>query len=247
MIPPKPSARAGRVSLWRYWRLFRRDILSAQPAHLYRARMAEFRTPFFRSFLVNEPDLVREVLTARPEDFPKSERVTRGLRPLLGRSVFVTNGAEWARQRRIIDPAFDGGRVRDSFPAMLAAAEAAVERVVPGIVDVESMASQATADVIFRTLFSIPIEDRLAAETYSAFRDFQRVQPVAIGASLLPWWPVRHPRAARDGAARIRTAIGALVADRQVAIRDGRAPDDLATKIMTTADPETARSSTRAR
>ncbi|AZQ66294.1 cytochrome P450 [Silicimonas algicola] len=239
MIPPKPAARAGRVSLWRYWRLFRRDILSAQPGRLYHARMAEFRTPFFRSFLVNEPDLVREVLTGRPENFPKSERVTRGLRPLLGRSVFVTNGAEWARQRRIIDPAFEGGRVRDGFPAMLAAAEAAVERVVPGVVDVEAMASRATADVIFRTLFSIPIEDRLAAETYSAFRDFQRVQPVAIGAALLPWWPVRHPRAARDGAARIRAAIAALVVDRQVAIRDGRAPDDLATKIMTTADPET--------
>ena len=239
MIPPKPAARAGRVSLWRYWRLFRRDILSAQPGRLYRARMAEFRTPFFRSFLVNEPDLVREVLTGRPEDFPKSERVTRGLRPLLGRSVFVTNGAEWARQRRIIDPAFEGGRVRDGFPAMLAAAEAAVERVVPGVVDVETMASRATADVIFRTLFSIPIEDRLAAETYSAFRDFQRVQPVAIGAALLSWWPVRHPRAARDGAARIRAAIAALVVDRQAAIRDWRAPDDLATKIMTTADPET--------
>ncbi len=239
MIPPKPAARPGRVSLWRYWRMFRRDILSAQPAHLYRARMAEFRTPFFRSYLVNEPDLVREVLTERPEDFPKSERVTRGLRPLLGRSVFVTNGEEWARQRRIIDPAFDGGRVRDSFPAMLAAAQAAVERVVPGIVDVELMASHATADVIFRSLFSIPIEDRLAAETYSAFSDFQRVQPVATGAALLPWWPVRHPRTARDGARRIRAAVTALVTARVGEIRTGNAPNDLASKIMTTADPET--------
>jgi hypothetical protein len=46
MIPPKPPARADRVSLWRYLRLFRADILSAQPARLYRAWMAEFRTPF---------------------------------------------------------------------------------------------------------------------------------------------------------------------------------------------------------
>ncbi len=47
-LPPKPQAREGRVSLWRYMRLFRQDILSAQPARLYRAWMAEFRTPFFR-------------------------------------------------------------------------------------------------------------------------------------------------------------------------------------------------------
>jgi len=48
MIPPKPASRAANVSLWQYMRLFRRDILSAQPERLYRAKMAEFRTPFFR-------------------------------------------------------------------------------------------------------------------------------------------------------------------------------------------------------
>jgi hypothetical protein len=83
-LPPKPAAREERVSLWRYMRLFRRDILSAQPERLYRAWMAEFRTPFFRSFLVNQPDLVEEILKARPLDFPKSDRVGEGLRPLLG-------------------------------------------------------------------------------------------------------------------------------------------------------------------
>ncbi|OZA17445.1 MAG: cytochrome, partial [Rhodobacterales bacterium 17-64-5] len=105
MTPPKPVPRADRVSLWGYLRAFRRDILSAQPARLYRAWMAEFRTPFFQSYLCNDPALVRRVLDETPEAFPKSPRVTAGLAPLLGRSVFVTNGAEWLHQRRIIDPA----------------------------------------------------------------------------------------------------------------------------------------------
>ena len=120
MIPPKPRARPERVSLWRYLRLFRQDILSAQPAKLYRAWMAEFRTPFFRSFLVNQPELVKTVLRDRPMDFPKSDRIGEGLRPLLGDSVFLTNGADWQRQRRIIDPAFEGGRLRDTYPQMWA-------------------------------------------------------------------------------------------------------------------------------
>ncbi|MGB0440466.1 MAG: cytochrome P450, partial [Paracoccaceae bacterium] len=106
MIPPKPAARADRVSLWEYGRLFRQDILSAQPARLYRAKMAEFRTPFFRSFLLNDPDLVRHVLCYTPLAYPKSDRIARGLRPLLGQSVFLTNGAQWQAQRRVIDPAF---------------------------------------------------------------------------------------------------------------------------------------------
>lgn len=239
MIPPKPVGRARRVSLWRYWRLFRQDILSAQPEHLYRARMAEFRTPFFRSFLLNEPALVREVLNDRPEGFPKSARVTRGLTPLLGRSVFVTNGAVWARQRRIIDPAFARGRVREAFPAMLAAAEAAAGRIAEGVLDVEAMASHATADVIFRTLFSMPIETEVATETYRAFRAFQRVQPVATGAALMPWLPVRHRRSAREAAARLRRLIAGLVERRRAEIAAGTAPDDLATRIMTTPDPAT--------
>ena len=239
MKPPKPEARSDQVSLWRYWRMFRKDILSAQPEKLYRAKMAEFRTPFFTSFLVNEPSLVREVLINRPGDFPKSDRVTRGLRPLLGRSVFVTNGDEWEKQRRIIDPAFEGGRVKASFESMLAASIAAVERIEDGRLDVEEMASRLTADVIFRTLFSIPIDDETAAETYQAFRVFQRAQPVARMSALVPWWPPRPGRSARLAASRLRGLIAKLVRHRKQQIADGTAPADLATKIMTLPDPAT--------
>ncbi|MEL6169894.1 MAG: cytochrome P450 [Pseudomonadota bacterium] len=242
MIPPKPVPRPRRVSLWRYMRLFRADILSAQPDHLYDARMAEFRTPFFRSYLVNEPELIRTVLGERPRDFPKSDRVGEGLRPLLGQSVFVTNGVTWARQRRIIDPAFEGGRLRDTFPALLAAGTAAVDRLAPGEQDIEPWASHVAADVIFRILFSIPIEAKLAAEVFDAFRAYQRTAPILNLGAFLPlprWMPRGHRSAAREAAARIRTAITALVEARAAEIRDGRAPDDLATKIMTTPDPET--------
>ena len=242
MIPPKPTARADKVSLWTYWRLFRQDILSAQPSRLYSARMAEFRTPFFRSYLINEPELIRDVLSERPEVFPKSKRITAGLAPLLGRSVFVTNGAQWERQRRIIDPAFEGGRLHDTFPAMVAATHAAIDRIEGETLDVEAWASHAAADVIFRTLFSIPIEDQLARDTFNAFRAFQRAQPVATISALLPWLPVVHRRPAREAARRLRRLIGQLVDARQNLIEKNEAPDDLATKIMTTRDPETGQS-----
>ena len=44
--PPKPLPRQGKVSLWQYASMFRRDILLAQPARLYGTLMAEFKTPF---------------------------------------------------------------------------------------------------------------------------------------------------------------------------------------------------------
>jgi cytochrome P450 len=242
MIPPKPEARPDHVSLWRHLRLFRRDILSSQPAKLYRAWMAEFRTPFFRSYLCNDPALVRLVLQERPGDFPKSRRVREGLTPLLGDSVFVTNGAVWERQRRIIDPAFEGGRLRDTFSAMQEAAAATVARMPEGTVEVEEQMSHAAADVIFRTLFSIPIEHEVAARVFRLFRAHQRSQPILNLAAFLPlpgWMPRLHRRATVATAQEIRALIAGLVAARAEEIAAGTAPDDLATKIMVTADPVT--------
>ena len=246
MIPPKPQARPDRVSLWQYVRLFRQDILSAQPARLYRAWMAEFKTPFFRSYMVNQPELVNTVLKERPKDFPKSDRIGAGLRPLLGNSVFLTNGATWERQRRIIDPAFEGGRLRETWGAMWQAARSARDRLAEkaalGPVEIEEIASHAAADVIFRTLFSIPIEDEVAQEVFHEFRAYQRSQPILNLAAFIPgprWVPRFFRRDTRKAAARIRALITALTEKRMAEIKAGTTPDDLATKIMTTRDPET--------
>lgn len=242
MIPPKPTPRPDRVSLWRYLRLFRADILSAQPARLYHAWMAEFRTPFFRSYMCNDPALIARVLNERPDDFPKSNRIREGLNPLLGNSVFVTNGDVWKRQRRIIDPAFEGGRLRDTFPAMWAAGQAAVARMPVGVVEVEEEMSHAAADVIFRTLFSIPIEHEVATQVFAEFRTYQRSQPLLNLAAFLPlprWFPRLHQGATKRSAAIIRGLIARLTEGRAADIAAGTAPDDLATKMMVTPDPLT--------
>ncbi len=81
--PNRPRA-PDQVSLWRYARLFRADILSAQPARLYRAWMAEFRTPFFRRSCATSPTWCELVLKERPDDFPKSDRIGEGLRAAAG-------------------------------------------------------------------------------------------------------------------------------------------------------------------
>ncbi len=246
ILPPKPASRPEKVSLWRYMKLFRADILSAQPAKLYRAWMAEFKTPFFRSYLVNDPDLLRTVLNDRPDDFPKSDRIGAGLRPLLGNSVFLTNGAVWKRQRRIIDPAFEGGKLRDAFPAILAAGQDAVTRwrgqATGDPVDVEPATSHVAADVIFRTLFSVPITDRDALAVFTEFQSYQRSQPILNLAAFVKapaWMPRFFRKDTRASADRIRKLITLMTEARQARIGQGDAPDDLSTKIMTMRDPDT--------
>ena len=243
-IPPMPVSRPEGAGMLTRLRLARQDLFSALPEKLYGAWMAHQRAPVFDSFLVNDPALVHEMLEVRPLDFPKSPILAETLAPLLGRSVFVTNGVEWQRQRRIVDPAFEGGRLREAFPAMAACGAAAVERLTPRAdgqpVEVEAETAHLAADVIFRTLFSTPITEGDAAEVFRAFRAYQRAQPVVSLTRLLrlpSWWPRRVP--GRAEAARIRALLAAMTERRIADVAAGSAPQDLATKIITTPDPAT--------
>ncbi len=244
VLPPKPDARPDNVTLIGRLLRARRDIFASQPARLYGAWMAQQRAVFYDSFLINQPELIRTILEDRPRDFPKSGIIADTLKDLLGNSVFVTNGETWERQRRIIDPAFEGGRLREVFPSMLTAAEASVERLRVRAsgqpIEIEQETAHVTADVIFRTLFSIPITDDAATEVYDAFRDYQRTQPVLSPLALIkaPSWVPRWPSLRRRHAARrIRKLLLEVIDRRAREIADGTAPNDLATKIMTQADP----------
>lgn len=242
-LPVKPASRPEGVGIFQRIKLFRQDIFASQPAKLYHAWMAETRTPFYRSFLVNQPDLVKRVLKDRPDDFPKSPVIHDTLKHLLGDSVFVTNGEQWKRQRRIIDPAFEGGRLHEAFPAMRAAGLATLARLGQGgEVEMEFETSHLTADVIFRTLFSMPIENETATRVFQAFRDYQRTQPLWNVAGLLQlprWVPRFRNRRSKVAADEIRGLLEGLVKTRQAEIANSTAPNDLATKIMTKSDPET--------
>lgn len=179
-LPPKPASRPDNAGLLARIRMFRQDMFSSQPARLYRAWMAEARGPFYRSFLVNDPALVQRILVEDQPDFPKSAIIHDTLHGLLGDSVFVTNGPQWERQRRIINSAFEGS-LKSSFPAMLAAGNAAITRLAKQAngrpIEMEYVTSYLAADVIFRTLFSIPITSDAATKVFDEFRVYQRASP----------------------------------------------------------------------
>jgi len=97
-------------------------------------------------------------------------------------------------------------------------------------------------DVIFRTLFSVPIEYKIAAQVFDAFRRHQRSQPILNLAAFIPLprlAPRFFKRESLETAQTIRSLIREMTEKRLKEIDAGTAPDDLATKIMTTVDPET--------
>lgn len=245
---PMPPERPPGLPFWRTWFRARRNLFAALPHKLYRAWLTEVRTPWYSAYMANQPNLVRRVLVQDPDSFPKSGIVRQSIGDLLGDSVFVTNGETWKRQRRIIDPSFEGGKLRETFRPMLSAAEAMASRL-DGLCDghpheIEIEASHAAADVIFRTLFSQPIATETAGQIFQAFRKYQLAAPMMSPADLmrLPAWVprfgpsrIRKRRAARE----IRNLLMQFVRKRRCEIQAGTAPQDLATAIMTTRDPVT--------
>src|ERR1700732_5019185 len=61
-------------------------------------------------FLVNEPQLIRDVLVTHSRNFTKSRGLERSKR-LLGQGLLTSEGATHLRQRRLMQPAFPRGRV----------------------------------------------------------------------------------------------------------------------------------------
>ncbi len=72
-----------------------------------------FRLGPKRLILVSDPRLIEEVLVRQNRSF-KKHFATRLLKPVLGRGLLLSEGAQWLKQRRLVQPAFSR-RFTDEF------------------------------------------------------------------------------------------------------------------------------------
>ncbi|HSW18543.1 MAG TPA: cytochrome P450 [Ramlibacter sp.] len=213
----------------------------------YAMRMGEIHLPGMDLYMVNDPPLVRQVMEDSAGNFPKSEMIGEALGPLLGESIFTTNGAQWRRQRQMMNPAFAQARLNVSFPVMREATAAMMERLAQlpsgAEYDLEVEMTHVTADIIFRTIFSTPMEGADARRIFEAFARFQALAPRLLLPSIygvrwlvFPWDVWRSRRAARE----IRGLLAKLVKPRFDAQRAGKAgPVDILQAFMDARDDKT--------
>jgi cytochrome P450 len=202
-------------------------------------------------FTVRTPELIREVLVRRAADFPKSTLMDDMLRALTGYSIFISNGEAWKRHRRLMDPAFEGARIKAVFPMMLQAVDACVERIgahvdgpngeAPMAIDVEM--THYAADVIFRTIFSEPMDGASARRFFKAFAVFQEIAYAhgMLKLAKVPTWLLPGHWRAMHAARVIRRILEAPIKRRLAAVRRGdpTPQDDIMATLITTVDPET--------
>lgn len=109
-------------------RAARRNVLSIIPDIATKQPMVSGKTGK-RWHMVMDPDAIRRVVLERLEDYPKSDVTKNLLRPAIGNSLFVAEGAHWRWQRRAAAPVFSHRNVTNLAPIMTRAANASCARI----------------------------------------------------------------------------------------------------------------------
>lgn len=249
--PPRPSLLPPIAALIRTaWR-GDGDLLSLLPAAAFSMDAGELGYSRRSIKLFNHPDLVRQILTDDGSVFPKSDLMVGALEPLIGDSIFVSDGPKWRRQRAMIDPAFSAMRVNLAFGAMEGALDAARERFAaaaaagtPVSLDLEM--SHLAADIICRSVFSLSLDSGVAREVFDDFAVFERgVGQVRVWRLIIDpaWTAVRQSPEVLAACRRIRAHIGTFV-DTHANAPEGTY-NDIASAVMAARDAETGEGFTR--
>jgi cytochrome P450 len=193
-------------------------------------------------YMVNEPSLVKRILTSEAALFPKQDLMHQMLEPLLGSSIFTTNGPVWERQRRLVDQALTQSRLQTVFPSMLQSVGHLLSRLDPlangRSLEIDAEMTCVTADVMFRTILSQPLEQTDANAIYKAFLSFQNQAQRAALLLLYGLPAFFHKRASRKAAATIRSILAEIVQNRfALAEQNLPLPRDILTGLMEAEDP----------
>lgn len=155
----------------------RRSWLDGLYERSYKMSVGHVKMPNLDLYVVNDPKQVKRIMIDEVREFPKSDFLHELLKPLLGVSIFTTNGEVWKKQRNLLKPSFELTRISTIFDLMSDAANDMIGRLKiiadKGVVEVDEQMTFVTADVIFRTIMSSKLDEKKGKEVLNAFVTFQ--------------------------------------------------------------------------
>ena len=161
LIPPAARLPDRPLTGLRLIGAMRRNMLSIWGPRAYELPIIHGRLYGRERILVNDPAAIRRVLIENPSGYEKPAPTRRLTRPIIGEGVFLSEGAEWRRQRRVLSPAFTPARVEQLTPHFAAAAEGLIQTwTQKGRVQLFRTLQEAALDAASRSMFSLPIGGR---------------------------------------------------------------------------------------
>ncbi|MFZ7091720.1 cytochrome P450 [Primorskyibacter sp. 2E233] len=116
------------MGIWDSLQASRRNVLSIIPEVATRQPILSGKTGK-RWHMLMDPAGNKQVLLEKLDQYPKSVVTKNLLRPAIGESLFIAEGAHWRWQRRTAAPVFSHRNVMNLSPVMTGAAKRSVQRI----------------------------------------------------------------------------------------------------------------------
>jgi cytochrome P450 len=203
-----------------------------------------FRTGPQRTFLLNHPDYIEDVLVTRNHNFIKPFALRR-MHLFLGDGLLSSDGEAWRRRRRLAQPAFHKDRITAYATVMVVYAQRRLAAWHGGDVrDVHDEMMQITYEIVGKTLFDAEVGDRAADVREALAVALEHYQKLVSSFWIL--FPDAIPTPAnlrlRKALNHLDSAIYRVVDDRQA---DGTDRGDLLSMLLRAQDEDGSRLSRR--
>jgi cytochrome P450 len=220
-----------------HFRSFRRN----PPEFLTRiARLGdvtEFRLSSQQTFLINHPDLIRDLLVTNHQKFIKGRALQRA-KSLLGEGLLTSEKEFHLRQRRMIQPAFHRARINEYAEAMIAYGERMASEWRDGeIFDIDREMMRLTLNIVGKTLFGANVEED-AAEVGRAMTTIVSMFNLLLlpFAELLEKLPLPHSKRYTAAKKTLDEVIYKIIDERRTS---GADTGDLLSMLLLAQDEET--------
>jgi cytochrome P450 len=167
IFPSAPKVHSADLPVWRLLPAIARSSLSFWPDRAFDFLIDKNTMLGITSIVVNDPEGVRYFLTLNAANYRRPSAVRRIAIPLGGSGLFLAEGTEWRRERKLLAPTFTPSSINVLVPHFHEAARHLLQGV-EGKAEVNlSKAFQDTAlEAVLRALFSMP--ENQAREELSA-------------------------------------------------------------------------------
>ncbi len=245
--PVHPKPLKNKASLLFTFFIKRNSWLNGLFERSYSMKTGKVNLPGLEIIVANELPLVKNIMVDEVAKYPKNQLLHELLEPLLGDSIFTTNGCTWRKQRNLLNPAFAHARVSKVFTLMKESTDdmlGRLDKVEEGShFDVDAEMTFVTADIIFRTIMTAKLDEESAQKITSAFTRFQN-QSLKI--SMLRMFKIPllfsyRERQRKQAAAEIRGSLEAVIRPRYEAVSSGDETEgvDILSSLLLTKDPDT--------
>jgi len=129
VIPPAPKVHAKDLPTWRHLLTAQRNSIGLFPDYAFSVPFARRTLLGVEAVLINDPEGIRHVSGPNAANYVRPKTMRRVFRPLLGQGIFLAEGTEWRRQRRMLSPAFTPHNVGPLLPHFTAAADDLLRRL----------------------------------------------------------------------------------------------------------------------